>query len=201
MRRIGLLVGLLSRIVGFGAIGNCLIAQVAAARPAGLFEPYIYPIRQALPANYEMRLPSEVLLTAGPGLDPTELIVRLLPSQSPGRLAIGLFTCERSPYPCLVGGFTVEASSSQSAQADLQRHQSQGNPITLARGVRGYLRDGSMLKPASEFSSLMWEQVGMIYTISFLAAERENILNMGRSMANELPLRSVQPIQPIQPIH
>jgi len=37
----------------------------------------------------------------------------------------------------------------------------------------------------------------MVYTISFLAAERENILNMGRSMANELPLRSVQPIQPI----
>jgi len=197
VRRIGLLVGLLGKIGSLGVIGGCIIGgsvigQSATARPAALFEPYIDPIRQALPPNYEMRLPSEILLTAGPGLDPAELIVKLLPSESPGRLTIGLFTCERSPYPCLVGGFTVESSSSLSAQAELRRHQLQGNPITLARGLRGYLRDGTALKPASEFSSLIWEQVGMIYTISFLAAERENILAMGRSMANQLPLRSVQ---------
>ncbi|MFM7424034.1 MAG: hypothetical protein ACKO7W_03390 [Elainella sp.] len=185
--RVGALGGLL---VG---LGGGLGTSGAMARPAPLFQPYVYQIRQALPPEAEMRLPEEVLLTAGPGLDPEELIVKLLPSENPGRLTIGLFTCQRSPFPCLVGGFSVEASSSTSAQDELHRHQAQGNPITLARGVRGYLREGTALKPSSEFSSLMWEQAGMIYTVSFLAAERENILTMGRSMANALPLSSVQP--------
>jgi hypothetical protein len=177
-----------------GLLGGSFLAAGAGARPAPLFEPYVYQIRQALPPEAEMRLPEQVLLTAGPGLNPDELIVKLLPSDNPGRLTIGLFTCQRSPFPCLVGGFSVEASSSTSAQDELQRHQTQGNPITLARGVRGYLREGNRLKPSSEFSSLMWEQAGMVYTISFLAAERENILAMGQSMANALPLRSVQPV-------
>lgn len=193
MRQIGLLAAVLPVVLP-AALGMGGAIRPAMARPAALFEPYIYPIRQALPPSYEMRLPAEILLSAGPGLDPSALIVKLLPSQSPGRLTIGLLTCERSPYPCLVGGFTVEASALASAQAELERHRTEGNPITLAPGVRGYLRDGAALKSPSEFSSLVWEQVGMIYTVSFLAAERENILNMGRSMANELPLRSVQPV-------
>jgi hypothetical protein len=67
-------------------------------------------------------------------------------------------------------------------------------PVTLASGVRGYLREGKRLKPASEFSSLMWQQDSMIYTLSFLAAERDNIITMGRSMAAQVsPLQSVQP--------
>jgi hypothetical protein len=180
------------RLIG-GLVGVLLIGQAARARPATMFEPYLYQIRRELPADYEMRLPSEVLLTAGPGLAPEELVVKLLPTASPGRLTIGLFTCQRSPFPCLVGGFSVEASGLESAQQELERHQAQGNPITLARGIRGYLREGPSLRPTSEFSSLMWEQTGMIYTVSFLAAERENILGMGRSMANQIPLRSVQP--------
>lgn len=178
-----------------GLIGGLLLGQgVAEARPAAVFEPYLYQIRQELPSNYEMRLPSEVLLTAGPGLEPEALVVKLLPTASPGRLTIGLFTCQRSPFPCLVGGFSVEASDLESARQELGRHQAQGNPITLAQGIQGYLREGPSLQPVSEFSSLMWEQAGMIYTVSFLAAERENILGMGRSMANQIPLRSVQPV-------
>ncbi len=176
------------------SLGAWFGAGAASARPAAVFNPYIYQIRQELPPRYEMRLPSEILLTAGPGLEPEGLIVKLLPSPNPGRLTIGLLTCERSAFPCLVGGFSVDSSASESAQQELDRHRRQGNPITLANGIRGYLREGPSLKPASDFSSLMWQQNGMIYTVSFLAAERENILNMGRSMANQPPLRSVQPL-------
>lgn len=186
---------MISRAWMLGVVGSGLLlnsVELAEARPAAVFQPYIRQIRQELPPDYEMRLPSDVILTAGPGLEPEQLIVKLLPTGSPPRLTIGLFTCERSPFPCLVGGFTVEASTSASAQQELSRHRSQGNPITLAQTVRGYLREGPSLKPTSEFSSLMWEQSGMIYTISFLAAERENILTMGRSMANQIPLRSIQ---------
>lgn len=179
-------------IGGFSLIGGLGHPSIAVARPAAIFDPYLYPIRQALPPNYEMRLPAEVVLTAGPGLDPAELIIRLLPTDSPPRLTIGLFTCDRSPFPCLVGGFTVESGQSESAQRALNDHRQSGSPITLATGIQGYLQDGPTLTPPSEFSSLMWEQRGMIYTISFLAAERENILTMGKSMANQLPLRSVQ---------
>lgn len=167
-------------------------------QPAAVFQPYLGQIRQELPPDYEMRLPADVILTAGPGLEPEGLIVKVLPTASPARLTVGLFTCQRSPFPCLVGGFAVEASSSASAQRQLSQHQQQGSPIILARGVRGYLREGPSLKPTSDFSSLMWEQNGMIYTISFLAAERENILTMGRSMANQPPLLSLQPAEPNQ---
>jgi hypothetical protein len=166
--------------------------QVAAARPAAVFQPYLGEIRQWLPPDYEMRLPAEVLLTANPDFNSSELIVKVLPSWAPARLTVGLLTCERSPLPCLVGGFSVDAATSTSAQRELLEHQRQGNPITLANGVRGYLREGPSLKPTSEFSSLMWQQNGMIYTVSFLAAERENILTMGRSMANQPALKSLQ---------
>lgn len=169
------------------------LAEQVLARPAAVFQPYVAQIRQELPHDYEMRLPADVILTAGPGLAAEELIIKVLPTESPARLTIGLFTCQRSPFPCLVGGFSVEPSSSDSARRELSHHQTQGNPITLARGVRGHLREGFALKPTSEFSSLMWEQNGMIYTVSFLAAERENILTMGRSMANQPPLQSLQP--------
>lgn len=184
-----------TRVAGWvGLISSSLLLnlQAATARPAAVFQPYLGEIRQALPYNYEMRLPAEVLLTAGPGLDPSDLVVQVLPSRVPVRLTIGLLTCERSPFPCLVGGFSVDAASSTSAQHELAAHRRQGNPITLANGVRGYLREGPSLKPASEFSSLMWQQNGMIYTVSFLAAERENILTMGRSMANQPALKSLQ---------
>ncbi|MCU0526408.1 MAG: hypothetical protein MUF72_16470 [Elainella sp. Prado103] len=180
-------------IGGLTLIGWFGCQSIASARPAAIFDPYIYQIRQELPPNFEMRLPAEVLLTAGPGLEPEELIIKLLPTRSPSRLTIGLFTCDRSPFPCLVGGFTVESSQSESAQRSLDQHRQLGSPITLAEGIQGYMQDGPLLMPASDFSTLMWEQRGMVYTLSFLAAERENILTMGRSMANQLPLRSIQP--------
>lgn len=185
--------------VGMLGSGLLLSQKFAVARPAAIFEPYLEQIRQELPPNYEMRLPANVLLTAGPGLDPEGLIIKLMPTESPPRLTIGIFTCQSSPFPCLVGGLSVEGSTSASARRELERHQSQGNPITLAQGIRGYLREGPSLKPVSDFSSLMWEQNRMIYTISFLAAERENILTMGRSMAAQPPLRSVQPIAADKP--
>jgi hypothetical protein len=187
-----------------GGVGGLLLSPVAVAYPTDTyptaaypttgFQPYFQQIRESLPPNYEMRLPSDIVLTAGPGLDPSELIIKLLPSHNPPRLTIGLFTCNSSPFPCLVGGISVEGSPSRSAQRQLYLHRVQGMPVTLASGVRGYLREGKRLKPASEFSSLMWQQDSMIYTLSFLAAERDNIITMGRSMAAQVsPLQSVQP--------
>ncbi|HEY9641978.1 MAG TPA: hypothetical protein V6C57_15935 [Coleofasciculaceae cyanobacterium] len=178
------------------AIGLSVWGQAiaASARPAEVFQAHLGQIRQELPSHYVLRLPSEILL-GGPGMSPDEmnqLIVKVLPASTPPRLTISLFTCNSSPYPCLVGSFSVESVTSQNAQRELLSHQRFNAPITLAEGVRGYLREGSALNPPSDFSSVMWQQDQMIYTVSFLATERQNILYMARSMANQPPILSMQ---------
>jgi hypothetical protein len=181
--------------IGF-AIGLSVWGQAIAAfaRPAEVFQPHLARIRQELPPSYVLRLPSEILL-GGPGMSPNEinqLIVKVLPAKTPPRLTISLFTCDSSPYPCLVGSFSVESTTSENAQRELTDHQRCNAPITLADGVQGYLREGNTLSPTSDFSSVMWQQDNMIYTVSFLATERQNILSMARSMANQPPILSMQ---------
>lgn len=184
---------------------HCLILAIALgvlgqpinaiASPAPVFLPYLEGLQRQLPPGYELRLPAQILL-GGPSLAPEErdrLIVKILPTGSPLRLTISLLTCESSPYPCLVGSFSAESATSITAQQELRRHQALATPITLTpSGVRGYLHDGLHHQPASEFSSLMWQQDSMIYSVRFLATERQNILYMAYSMANEAPIRSSQ---------
>lgn len=171
-------------------------AVQVAARPAEVFRPHLEQIREGLPPDDMMRLPAEILL-GGPGdLHPNDLILKVLPTTAPPRLTISLFTCESGPYPCLVGSFAAEPATSTSAQHELDRHQSMNAPITLADGIQGYLREGPKLTPPSEFSSVMWQQNDMIFTVSFLAFERQNILYMARSMATEPPILSLQAASP-----
>lgn len=182
----------LSWIVILGVLGSAIDAIEGSARPADLFQPHLEDIRQHLSPDSVMRLPAEILLGGSGDLHPDDLIVKVLPTSSPPRLTISLSTCERGAFPCLVGSFSVENATSVNAQRELSRHQAMNLPITLAQGVRGYLREGSRQTPASDFSSVMWEQNGMIYTVSFLAAERQNMLYMARSMAIEPPILSLQ---------
>lgn len=172
-----------------GMVGSSLQAM---ARPADMFQQRMEQIRQELPPGYTIRLPNEILL-GGPGhLQPSDLIVRTFPSSSPQRYTISLFTCESGPYPCLVGSFSTESASSTNAQQELSRHQAMQTPITLADGVQGYLREGDRLNPPSDFSSVMWQQDNMIYTVSFLVDERQNLIDMARSMAIQPPIYSLQ---------
>ncbi|MBD1860936.1 MULTISPECIES: hypothetical protein [Trichocoleus] len=164
----------------------------AAAIPDDIFTPHLAKISQGLPPNLVMRLPSQIRLS-GPGdrdfID--ELIVKVFPSQSPPGMTVGLFTCDISPQPCLIGSFSVDSKDSESAQIELKKHQAAAAPIKLAEGVRGYFLPGPSLKPASRFSSVIWEQNGLVYTVSFFSGERQNILNMAHSMANNPPINRV----------
>lgn len=171
-------------------------AAKATARPAEVFLPHLEQIREGLPHNDVMRLPAEILLGGSGDLHPNDLIVKVRSTTAPSRLTVSLFTCESGPHPCLVGSFVAEHATSASAQHELDRHQAMNAPITLADGIQGYLREGPKLTPASEFSSVMWEQNNMIYTVSFLAFERQNILYMARSMATEPPISSLQIASP-----
>ena len=161
----------------------------AAAVPAEIFTPHLDKISQTLPPNLVMRLPSQIRLS-GPGDQDfiEQLIVKVFPSQSPPGMTVGLFTCEISPQPCLIGSFSVDKKDSESAQIELKKHQAAAAPIKLAEGVRGYFLPGESLKPASRFSSVIWEQNGLVYTVSFFSGERQNILNMAQSMATSPPI-------------
>lgn len=159
------------------------------AAPDEMFAPHLDRIRSSLPSGFEMRLPAEVILGDAIPLETEELIVRVFSTASPPRLTIGLFTCESSPFPCLIGSFAVESTASTNAQRELNRHRSMVTPITLAQGIEGYYLEGTAQTPPSAFSSVMWQQNQMIYTVSFQAHERQNILNMAASMANEPPVQ------------
>lgn len=181
------------------AIGLVVTTEAVSvsARPAAVFRPYLEQIREGLPPEDVMRLPAEILLGGGSGdLHPNDLIIKVLPTTAPSRLTVSLFTCESGPYPCLVGSFVAEPATSTSAQHELDRHIAMQTPITLANNVRGYLREGPKLTPPSQFSSVMWQQNDMIYTVSFLSTERQNILYMARSMATEPPILSLQAASP-----
>ena len=165
-------------------------AAKVTAKPAGIFAPDLDQIRQDLPPGYAMRLPSQILL-GGPADDEfiQRLIVRIFPSSVPPGLNVSLFTCNTGPQPCLVGSFSVDAQNSANALRELRKHQAAATPIRLTRNIQGYLLEGPKQNPSYPFSSVMWQQDSMIYKVSFLADERQNILNMAYSMANETPIR------------
>ncbi|MBE9176981.1 hypothetical protein IQ268_00120 [Oculatella sp. LEGE 06141] len=184
INRYGLMV-----LTGLAVLGN---AGAGVAMPADVFLPHLDRIRQTTPPNTVMRLPATVLL-GGPGsLNPNELLIRVLPTSSPPRMTVSLFTCASGPFPCLVGSFTAENAGSVNAQRELSRHQLMATPITLTPGVQGFLLEGTSQTPPSDFSSVMWQQDDTVYTVSFLAAERQNILFMAASMAKEEPLQTAQ---------
>ena len=171
------------------AIFSHTVQGIAAPDP--IFTPHLNQIQRSLPSQWVMRLPNKILL-GGPADEDfiSQLNIRLFASKSPPGLTIGLFSCDSGPHPCLVGSFSVEPPTSASAQQELQQHLAAATPIELAQGVRGYLLEGNYRKPASIFSSVMWQQDGLLYTVSFLLQERQNILYMARSMANSQPIRA-----------
>ncbi|MBD2181534.1 hypothetical protein H6S82_14815 [Planktothrix sp. FACHB-1355] len=162
----------------------------ASAIPAEVFTPYLNEIGNSLPPGWVMRLPSRILL-GGPADEEfiSQLIVRVFPSTTPPGLTVSLFSCTSGGYPCLVGSFSVDSQTSANAQREFRKHLAAAQAVTLARGIQGYLLEGQKQNPPNMFSSVMWQQDGMIYTVSFLTEERQNILFMAYSMANQAPLR------------
>lgn len=159
-----------------------------SARPATEFIPHLEDIQRNLPVGLALRLPSEIPLSGHSDVEENKLVIRVFPSETPQSYTVSLFTCERSPQPCLLGSFSVDRKMNVSARRNLERHQSIGDRITLTTNVAGYLIEGPQQNPSYAFSSVMWQQNEMIYTVSFPAIERQNILFMALSMAQEPPI-------------
>lgn len=173
----------------------------ASAVPAEIFTPYLKEIVNNLPPGWKMRLPSQILL-GGPADEDfiNELIVRVFPSTVPASLTVSLFSCDSGPFACLVGSFSVDSQTSPNAKREFEKHLQAAQKITLARGIQGYLLEGQKQNPPNIFSSVMWHQDGMFYTVSFLAEERQNILFMASSMANQSPIGLSAPPRRLLPI-
>jgi hypothetical protein len=75
----------------------------------------------------------------------------------------------------------------ESSKRELVRHQATGDRKTLAKNIEGYLLKEPRQNPPYQFSTMMWQQNDMIYTI-IPSIERENILWMAVFMATEQPL-------------
>lgn len=155
-----------------------------------MFTPYQQEIQDNLPPGMQMRLPSQVMMNHPSNGEGGNYRVRVFSFTSPKGLIVSLFSCDSGSLSCLVGSFSADSQRSVDAQAALKQHQTGGAPITLTQGVRGYLLEGHLQNPPTRLSSVMWEQDGQIYTVRFLASERQNILYMAYSMANSPPIPS-----------
>lgn len=163
-------------------------ALEASARPAAVFVPHMEIIESRLPPGLVMRLPSQLPLGGHSDIEESKLVVRIFPSEIPQSFTVGVFTCDRGTHPCLVGSFAVESKMAGSAKRDLERHKAIGDRVSLGTNIEGYLLEGPRQNPSHQFSTMMWEQNDMIYTISFPAVEGDNIVWMATSMAREKPL-------------
>ncbi len=177
-------------------------STIAVAAPADVFVPHLDRIRQNLPPNVVMRLPSQILLSYPADEDFIQtLAVRITTSDSPPHITVGLFSCEDDSPFCRIGTFSAVNTAIAQAQQDYQKHIAAAAPIQLARTIRGYLLMGTAKQPPSEFSSIMWQQDGMFYTVSLANPERQNMLYMAVYMANEAPFTNNAALKkaPIRP--
>lgn len=166
----------------------CTSAVGVFARPATVFMPHLESIQRNLPKGLVMRLPTDIPLSGHSDIEEDKLVISVFPSETPQSFTISVFTCARSHHPCLLGSFSVEKNTAASAKVELDRHIVTGDRLSLAPNLQGYLIDGPNQNPPLPFSTMMWQQNEMIYTISFPATERQNILWMATSMATEMPL-------------
>lgn len=164
-------------------------STIAVAKPASIFTRHLDRLRQNLPPHFVMRLPSQVLLNE-PADDEfiQTLAVRITTTDSPPRVTVGLYSCEDDSQFCRIGTFSAANAQNVQAQQEYQQHIAAAAPIQLTKTIRGYVLMGTARQPPSAFSSVMWQQDGMLYTVSCANPERQNMLYMAVYMATNDPI-------------
>jgi hypothetical protein len=170
-----------------------MISQPIYALPADIFAPHLQSIENELPTGLTFRLPSYFSIFQHSDINPNDLIITRFASDFPLKYNLSVFTCKEGIYSCLLSSFSVERADSVERFNELLYYSNHGDPILLNSDyqgylIRGYLIDGNKHNPPSPFSSILWQQDYMIYTISFPATERQSLLYMAFSMAQENPI-------------
>ena len=188
-----------SLVVSSVAIVGVSHQSAAQAQPDPLFFPHINEVIESAPPGFPIRLPAEVKAINSD--EPSELRVEVFSSATPTTVNVGLFSCDRGTAPCYAGSITIDRSSAVHAQAELRRHQQVGDRLTFRPsragrpGLVGYLIDGRKKRANERFTSIMWQQENVIYTLSFPAGDRQAVIDMAGSMALSEPIRVGLPAQ------
>ena len=170
-----------------------LTSQSLYAMPTDIFEPYLNTIEDELPTGLTFRLPSYFNISQHSDINPNNLIITRFGSDYPLKYNLSVFTCNQGIYTCLLASFSVERADSEERFKELLHYSRHGDPIILNPDyqgyfIRGYVIDGATQDPPSPFSSVMWQQDYMIYNISFPNTERQNLLYLAFSMAQQNPI-------------
>jgi len=152
--------------------------------------PFFNPILQQLQAySLPLRLPSSM------GYDSSGLEYDMsgLEPEIYGRgsyLAVNIV----EPLPCYfchLGRIFVSQPHAEAREA-LDYNRRNGAGVTLREGVRGFYTRG-MMAPKGYTPTLLWEQDGFIYGVSYYAGEdpesvRQFLIDIARSMARQQPV-------------
>lgn len=162
-------------------------------QPAKIFVPHLDEIQESIPSDLILRLPSQIAgddTLDGMPLEESTYTVRVFSFDSPSSLMVGLYRCNDGSPSCLINSFSVDRQSSTTAQNTLQHHQATGIPTDLTGNIQGYLLEEYQSGSLQPSVSIVWEQDGMIYTVSSLVSEQQNVVDMAQSMANAAPIGS-----------
>lgn len=176
----------LARLLFFGVIlgTGAPYIQVATAAPAPLFRPVIQSIRNQLPKDMVMRLPSQVPPSDGIN---TYAVVR--------EYRGGLFAVNLASRPdcdvtaCNMGNIFVSRKIPIDKNSGLYESQRSAKQFNLQPGVKGYYyyaRSGS----AGYRHHVFWKQNGLYFEVESRALSKQQVINMAISMTKESPISS-----------
>ncbi len=140
-------------------------------------------VSRSLPPGRAIRLPSQNWFIARIG-QPDRRYIQVTPASRSSSLTVSIFNCPEQIESCLVGSVAVSDRKLVRATTELKKYQSAATPIALAKNLRGYLLT------SREFSSIMWEQQGQVYTVK--QASPLNLVVMAKEVANSLPTSSTK---------
>jgi hypothetical protein len=146
----------------------------ASANPVLEITPDFGQVRRQIPDNFSVRLPEKITLNR----HLEGLFFRTFVSSNPRSLTVGLYGCDEVAINCYIGTIRAETNQSYHARTELYRHK-QGARITLSAKIQGYV-----LLESNNFASVMWEQEGIIYRLTFNKQEQQKMLFIAYKMIN-----------------
>ncbi len=185
-------------IVSLGILGVGVLAkpQSTIAEPASIFKPIIRNMENQLPRGMVMRLPASLELINFQGKKIT--IYPILEPYRRGEIRISMNTTPNcQAHFCQFGYIAAFQQNSNNYHLGLR---SRGVPITLGKKVSGvYVYVDIRGASTTPYGLVAWEQNNLSYLVSLpfspglsLAQNKQLIINIATSMANESPIKSTR---------
>ncbi|MTJ53137.1 ShlB/FhaC/HecB family hemolysin secretion/activation protein [Anabaena sp. UHCC 0253] len=182
--------------------GLIIVGNIAASEASSnnsynqIFTPYLQQIKNQLEPGLLLRLPSQVPTIDISAEKQSNYRVKVSPSLVNPGITVSIFNCQLESQACLVGSLSVNSPASLGSREELSEHQNSGSKIILKDKISGYLVAGEKQNPPSEFSSVMWEQDGLISRIRF-RQNSQNIVAVANSMVTAVPINNLTNIPDI----